>query len=84
MIVESTIQIFDLKMQEVLGIEKKMAVAISFFLEDVTAVRENVEEGEDEIDPDKSIIYLKSGEYFVISTPYKWILEQLKLKEDKQ
>lgn len=70
-------------MQEVLGIEKKVSVAISFFLEDITAVRENVEEGEDEIDPDKSIIYLKSGEYFVISTPYKWILEQLK-KEDKQ
>jgi hypothetical protein len=45
-----------------------------FRIEDITAVRESIEDGDEEINPDKCTIYLRSGEYFIISTPYKEIL----------
>ena len=74
MIFETTIQIFDLKHEEILGIQKETTVAMFFRLEDITAVRESIEDGDEQINPDKCTIYLRSGEYFIISTPYKEIL----------
>lgn len=67
-------------MQEVLGIEKEMTVKMSFRLDDVTAVREIIEEGDDEIDTGKCIIHLKCGEYFMITTPYTKMIQLLLLK----
>ena len=74
MIFETTINIFDLKHEEILGVEKMTTVAMFFRIEDITAVRESIEDGDEEINPDKCNIYMRSGEYFIISTPYKEIL----------
>ena len=54
-------------------------VKMSFNLSDVTAFREAVNEDENEINSNKCVIYLKSGEYFFINTPYHTILELIDL-----
>lgn len=80
MIIETKIEVIDRIQQELIGIEDIMYVNMSFNLLDVSAVREVIDDGNYDINKDKCQIYLKSGEYFTIYTPYRMILEQLKSK----
>jgi hypothetical protein len=79
MIIETSVAILKNKFEEMTGIVDFITVKMSFNLSDVTAFREAVNKDENEIDSNKCIIYLKSGEYFYINTPYHTILELIDL-----
>ena len=68
-LIETKIDIFNRKLEEI-GIEKSMLVDISIRLKDITAYRQYVDLDEFEINDDRCIVYMKSGEVFVIYTPY--------------
>jgi hypothetical protein len=79
MIIETSVKIVKRKYEEMTGIEEYITVNMSFNLNDVTAFRQAVNEEENEIDINNCVIYLKSGEYFFINTPYHTILELIDL-----
>jgi hypothetical protein len=79
MIIETSVAILKNKFEEMTGIVEFITVKMSFNLNDVTAFREAVNEDENEINSNKCVIYLKSGEYFFINTPYHTILELIDL-----
>ena len=71
-LIETQIDIFNRNLEEI-GIEKSMPVDISIKLEDITAYRQFVDLDEFEINHNRCIVYMKSGEVFVIHTPYEII-----------
>jgi hypothetical protein len=75
MIIETTTDIVNLPLQELTGQEMSMPLNMSFNLKDVVAIRQTLMDNEFEVDSSRCFIYLKSGEYFIINTPYKTILE---------
>lgn len=68
---ESSIEIVNRRHEELTGEEILSTVAMSFDIHDVIAFRETIEDGEEDISSNKSIIYLRSGENFIIDIPYK-------------
>jgi hypothetical protein len=78
-LIETQIDIFNRKLEEI-GIEKSMSVDISIKLEDITAYRQFIDLDEFEINLDRCIVYMKSGEVFVIHTPYE-IIQKLIIYE---
>jgi hypothetical protein len=79
MIIETQVKIVKRNLEEMTGIVQFNTVNMSFDLNDVTAFRQAVNEEENEIDINHCVIYLKSGEYFFINTPYHTILELIDL-----
>jgi pullulanase/glycogen debranching enzyme len=79
MIIETSVAIIKHKFQEITGVVEFITVKMSFNLSDVTAFRQSINEDENEIDNNNCVIYLKSGEYFFINTPYHTILELIDL-----
>lgn len=75
MIIQTTTDIVNLPLQELTGQEMSMPLDMSFNLKDVVAIRQTLMDNEFEVEPKRCFIYLKSGEYFIINTPYKTILE---------
>lgn len=75
MIIQTTTDIVNLPLQELTGQEMSMPLDMSFNLKDVVAIRQTLMDNEFEVEPNRCFIYLKSGEYFIINTPYKTILE---------
>jgi hypothetical protein len=75
MIIETTTEVQNLQLKELIGQEIYAPVNMCFNLKDVVAIRESLMDNEFEVDPSRCFIYLKSGEYFIINTPYKTILE---------
>jgi hypothetical protein len=75
MIIETTTDIVNLPLQELTGQEMSMPLNMSFNLKDVVAIRQTLMDNEFEVDSSRCFIYLTSGEYFIINTPYKTILE---------
>ena len=75
MIIETTTEVQNLQLRDLTGQEVYVPVNMCFNIKDVVAVREALMDNEFEIDPSRCFIYLKSGEYFIIYTPYKTILE---------
>jgi len=66
----STIDLMSVRNKELFNKEEYVEHEIVIFKSDVTAFRENgVDEGM-AIDPNKCCVYLKSGEAFIINTPY--------------
>lgn len=78
-LIETQIDIFNRKLEEI-GIEKSILVDISIKLEDITAYRQFIDLDEFEINLDRCIVYMKSGEVFVIHTPYE-IIQKLVIYE---
>ena len=80
MIIETQIELVNTKMEEILGKSEALRVNMAFDLNDVSAIREVAEDDCTDIQPDRCHIYLKSGEYFMIFTPYETILSHFKRK----
>jgi len=78
MMIETQIEVVDRKQQELTGVEEIMHVKLAFNSDDVSAVRQVIDDNDYDVNIKKCQIYLKSGEYFTIYTPYKQILELLK------
>ena len=79
MIIETSVAILNRKFEDMTGVVEFIIVKMSFNLSDVTAFREAVNENDNKIDINNCVIYLKSGEYFLINTPYNTILELIDL-----
>ena len=79
MIIETSVAILNRKFEDMTGVVEFIIVKMSFNLSDVTAFREAVNENDNKIDSNTCVIYLKSGEYFLINTPYNTILELIDL-----
>ena len=79
MIIETSVAILNRKFEDMTGVVEFIIVKMSFNLSDVTAFREAVNENDNKIDSNNCVIYLKSGEYFLINTPYNTILELIDL-----
>jgi hypothetical protein len=79
MIIETSVAILNRKFEDMTGVVEFIIVKMSFNLSDVTAFREAVNENNNKIDINNCVIYLKSGEYFLINTPYHTILELIDL-----
>jgi hypothetical protein len=75
MIIQTTTEVQNLQLRDLTGQEIYVPVNMSFNLKDVVAIREALMDNEYEIDSSRCFIYLKSGEYFIIYTPYETILE---------
>ena len=66
---ETTIEVYDKALQELTGQEHLSDVNMCFDVTKVVAFRESM--GDDGEKDNKSIIYLISGESFIIDIPYK-------------
>ena len=75
MIIETTTEVQNLQLRDLTGQEMYVPVNMCFNLNDVVAIRESLKDNDFEVDSSRCFIYLKSGEYFIINTPYKTILE---------
>jgi len=73
MIIETTIEVFNRELDD-MGIDLPMEVRLSIDSDEVCAVREHIEKGQTEPSSNKCVIYLKSGESFVISVSYEYVL----------
>ena len=65
---ETTIEVYDKVLQELTSQEHLSDVFMSFDVTKVVAFRESM--GDDDEKTNKSIIYLTSGESFIIDIPY--------------
>lgn len=65
---EAAIEVYDKVLQELTGREHLSNVTISFDITKVIAFRESMDDDGDKTN--KSIIYLVSGENFIIDIPY--------------
>ena len=68
------IEVFDNKLKELTGEEYLSPVNMCFNLNDITAIRETIEDGDTDVSKNRCVIYLKSGESFIIDTPYETLL----------
>ena len=73
MIIETTIEVYNKELDD-MGIDLPMSVKFSVDSNEICAVREHIEKGETEPSSNKCVIYLKSGESFVISVSYEYVL----------
>lgn len=49
-------------------------VKIELLLTDVVAVRQNIQDGEVDPDDGSCVVYMKSGEFFIVYTPYQRVV----------
>jgi hypothetical protein len=82
MIIQSTIDIYNAELDD-MGIESLMPVRFCVNTDDICAVREHVEKGETEPRLSKCVIYLKSGESFIVYLNYDYLVSQLQLNSNK-
>lgn len=76
-LLETTIEVTNKKNEELLGYEEIMYVDLLIDIEMICAVRQVIEDNDNEINPEKCQVYLKSGEYFTIFTKYKDVIKYL-------
>ena len=77
MIIQTTIEVYNRELDD-MGIDLPMPVRLSIDSNEVCAVREHIEKGQTEPNPNKCVIYLKSGESFVALISYDFVSNQLK------
>lgn len=85
MVLETKIEIINLKRKELLGIEDTLLADFAIFIEDIEAVCQTVDDEDAEISDRLCGIYTKAGEYFRVFTPFDkvkkmWYDYKLKLK----
>lgn len=76
MIIQTTIDIYNTELED-MGIDSTMPVRFSVDLNEICAVREHIEKGETEPHHGKCVIYLKSGESFIVYLSYDYVSNQL-------
>lgn len=77
MILETTIDIFNTELDD-MGIELLMPVRFSADTQEICAIREHVEKNETEPSLTKCVIYLRSGESFIIHSNYSYVLSVIR------
>jgi len=85
MVLETKIEIINLKRKELLGIEDTLLANFIIGLEDIEAVCQTAEDEDADISTRLCGIYTKGGEYFRVFTPFDkvkkmWYDYKLKLK----
>lgn len=82
MIIQTTIEIYNTELED-MGIDSTMPVKFSVDLNEICAVREHIEKGKTEPHHGKCVIYLKSGETFIVYLSYDYVLSQLTMRNNK-
>jgi hypothetical protein len=82
MIIQTTIEIYNTELDD-MGIESTMSVRFSVDTNEICAVREHIEKGETEPRLSKCVIYLKSGESFIVYLNYDYLVSQLQFNSNK-
>lgn len=82
MIIQTTIEIYNTELED-MGIDSTMPVKFSVDPNEICAVREHIEKGETEPRLSKCVIYLKSGESFIVYLNYDYVLSQLTMRNNK-
>ena len=70
MVLETKIEIINLKRKELLGIEETLLADFVIWVEDIEAICQTVEDEDAEISDRLCGIYTKAGEYFRAYTPF--------------
>jgi hypothetical protein len=81
MIIQTTIEVYNRELDD-MGIELPMEVKFSVDSNEICSVREHIEQGETKPSSNKCVIYLKSGESFVVSVNYVYVLYELKARDN--
>ena len=72
------IDLINSKMADLIGSdESTMRAEVRILTSTIIAVREYADEEDDEINPNMCMVYLTSGEFFILHTPYAEMLQIL-------
>jgi len=71
------IEIFNQKLSDIYGQECLMTAEIVIDLDEVAAIRQNCKEEIETIADDICVVYMKSGESFILMNPYLDVLHNL-------
>jgi len=72
------IDLINRKMADLIGSdESTMRAEVRILTSTIIAVREYADEEDDEINPNMCMVYLTSGEFFILHTPYAEMLQIL-------
>jgi len=74
---KTKIEIVNLKMLDVTGVEHIAIAETIIDLNEVAVVRQQAPDDEHIIDDNLCVVYLKSGEFFNLLMPYKEVVEAL-------
>ncbi len=70
MVLETKIEIINLKRKELLGIEDTLLADFAIWMENIEAICQTVDDEDAEISDRLCGIYTKGGEYFRVFTPF--------------
>jgi len=76
--ITAEIDLINTKMAELIGSGKHtMKAEVRIPTENIIAVRQFADDEDEEINPDMCAVYLTSGEFFILHTPYAEMLQIL-------
>lgn len=76
---QTKIDLVDNTLKELTGTESCVSVEMLINTDEIYAVRRTINSDTLEIEPDECVIYMKSGENFVIKESYKKVLSYIKM-----
>lgn len=74
---KSKIEIVNNKLSEITGKDHVMMADIVIDFNEIVAIREQAHDDSSEISPDMCTVYLRSGEFFYLYTPYLEVASRL-------
>jgi hypothetical protein len=78
MIIETSVEVMNIRDEELLGRENIMYVDMAIDLNEVCTIREVINDNDTEVNNQRCMVYLKSGESFNIFISYKEVLKKFK------
>ena len=77
-VITAGVEVLNAKMAELIGSGKHTIRAeVRILTENIVAVRQFADDEDEEINPDMCAVYLTSGEFFILHTPYAEMLQIL-------
>jgi len=77
-LITAEIELLNTKMAELIGSGKHTIRAeVRILTENIIAVRQFADDEDEEINPDMCAVYLTSGEFFILHTPYQEVVKIL-------
>jgi len=76
--INAEIDLINNKLADIMGGETvAMRAKIKILTSSIISVREFADDKDDEINPDMCMVYLTSGEFFILHTPYQEVVKIL-------
>ena len=76
-VLKTEIELNNTKLSDITGVEHLIHAEICINIDEIVAVRQHAEDDKEDIDPNLSFVYLRSGEYFMLHAPYTKVLQAL-------